>query len=172
LPDFELIDGTEKVETKPTVIPFCSLRDSNENDPNESAILNFDVSTMPQIRDSNTSATFGKMNGLAVAKNSDNIGTAINVAVTLAGADSTAELTKILGLPPVRRDLLAQGAEDAYRSVFYDSAIISRGWLDPNAEKTYTIFKDAVEGITSGRLRVSEAVSSISAQISEILRAR
>jgi len=132
--------------------------------------LNFDVAPVPQIRGNKTRVTYGKMSALAIANNSKNPKTAFNVATVMTSRDFSQELSKILKTPPARRDLLAERQADAYNAVFYDSALISNGWIDPHPEKTYNIFKDMVEGVTSGRFKINEAVRSASSQMDRLIR--
>ncbi len=127
--------------------------------------LNFDVAPVPQIRDEKVRKAFGNMTGLAIAKNSQNIQTAFSAAYLMTGSDIAGDIAQVLNLPPARRDLLSQKPTDAFGAVFYDSALIARAWLDPNPKETYTIWKEMIEGVSSGRLKVGEAVFSASQQL-------
>jgi ABC-type glycerol-3-phosphate transport system substrate-binding protein len=132
--------------------------------------LNFSVSMVPQIRDSAKRITFGRMQGVAIAKNSKKQNTAFRVAYLLSGSDFLGKLSKNTNLPPVRRDMLSQKQTDQYKSVFYDSAIIAKGWLDPNPNMTYNIFKDMVENISSGRNRISSSVQNASSEMKRLVK--
>lgn len=127
----------------------------------QSPRLNFDVAVVPQTKDAARKATFGKMTGVAVLINSRNAQTAFYAAFELSGKTFLDAFAKANGLPPVRRDLLAQKPRnaDALTSVFYDSALISRAWLDPRPEETTRIFDTAVRNVLSGRSTVGSAVS-------------
>lgn len=127
--------------------------------------LNFDIAPMPQIRGNTARVTFGDMQAIAVAKNSAKTEAAFQVAYLLTGKDISDEIGKVFKLPPPRRDILAVKQTDSFNSVFYDSALMARGWLDPAPKETYAILKDMTEGISSGRFRVSEAVSQASAEM-------
>ena len=87
----------------------------------------------------------------------------------MTNSESLKMLSSITELPPVRRDLLSEVQTDAVSSVFYDSAIISKGWLDPESPKTEAIFKNMVESVTSGRASLSEAVSTADAELNLLL---
>ena len=91
------------------------------------------------------------------------------VASILSDASSVKSFSKILKLPPARRDLLGKKPENAYESIFYDSAIRAKTWLDPESNKSDLIFKNMIESITSGRSRSSEAVNRASREISGLL---
>ena len=132
--------------------------------------LNFDVVEIPQIKDSRFKATFGKINALAIAKNSQNLSTAYVVANLLTRQDFIKELSVILSLPPARRDLLSIKPNNPYADIFYNSALISRGWLDPLKEATDIIFKNLVEDIVSGRLSVNESISKADGELWLLLK--
>jgi len=130
--------------------------------------LNFDVAVVPQIRDIKNRLTYGNMGAIAIAKKSDNPQTAVAVSFILSGRDFAQSLSNALGIAPARRDLLSIRQSDAFKSIFYESALLSRGWLDPDPNKTYMIFKNMVENVGSGRFRISEAVMSANRQMEKI----
>ena len=101
------------------------------------------------------------MTGVAVLKTSRNTTTAFYAALALAGKDFIQSFAAESGLPPARRDALAAKPRtaDALVSVFYDSALISRGWLDPRPDETLRIFDAMVQNVLSGRSTVATAVS-------------
>jgi ABC-type glycerol-3-phosphate transport system substrate-binding protein len=142
---------------------ISSIRDKNPN-------LNFDVATLPQIKDSRVPATYGDMQALVILKSSPNI-TASYIAVTTLVSDQLAlNWSKASGLPPTKISLLLDKPTDAYKSVFYNSAIITKAWFDPSPRETSKIFSDMVDNVTSGKLRLSDAVREASASIGDILR--
>ncbi|MEK7578929.1 MAG: extracellular solute-binding protein [Patescibacteria group bacterium] len=125
-----------------------------ERNPN----LNFDVTNVPQIRDSSLATTFGTIYAIGLMKASDNIAGAFSVATLLSGADAARLWADIAGVVPARRDLLAESQTDKYKSVLYEEALIARGFLDPAPVESDTVFADLVETITSGRDSISRAV--------------
>ena len=141
------------------------LADLRLKNPN----LNFDVAPVLQSKDADKIITFGKIIGLAVPKSSKNVAGAFKVASLMTSASSIGELSKITGLPPVRRELLVNKPQENYLSVFYDGAIQSRGWLSPEASKVDPIFKEMIESITGGRAMPSEAINKASSQIDLLL---
>lgn len=132
--------------------------------------LNFDIAILPQLRDANTRVTYGRINAFAIPRSSKNPNKAFIIANTLTSANASAFYSSISGLPPARRDLLAVEQTEAVSSVFYDSAIISKAWLDPDNTQTKIIFKNMIESVTSGRADLSEAVSTASAELNLLLK--
>ncbi len=81
-----------------------------------------------------------------------------------------AELVSILYLPPVRRDLIAKGNTDPYLSIFYDSALISKGWLDPDPFQSSSIFQNLIESVVSGREVMSQAINQAHNELNLLLQ--
>src|SRR3989344_2752633 len=140
-----------------------SLRQKNPN-------LDFDVTLLPQIRDADLKATYAKIEGLAVLKSSPRLASSISAIFVLIAKDNIFDWAEITNLPPVRRDLLKDRPEEAFKQIFYDSALISKGWLDPDSEQTGIIFGRMVKDVTSGRLKISEAVDRASSEMTALLR--
>jgi hypothetical protein len=78
-----------------------------------------------------------------------------------------ASLSSALGLPSARRDVLtaSQGtvsdgvftSPDSVR-IFAGSAIAKQTWTDPDPVQTDAAFKGLIVGVTSGAVRLDEAV--------------
>lgn len=142
---------------------LLALRNQNPN-------LNFDVATIPQLGGNMAKATFGKMTGLAITKNTKVAPGAFQAIVALTDKNSLSAFSNALRLPPVRNDLLAnKPSSDAYMSVFYDSAIISKAWLDPNKSATSLIFQEMIESITGGRADTDASINKANNQIDTLL---
>lgn len=131
------------------------LSDIQAKNPN----LNFDVSRIPQVRDLPFKNTYGKMTGVAVMKTSTNKPAAFFVASLLTTAEFNKAVSRVFHLPLVQRPLLAQAPADPFMKVFYDSALISKGWLDMNPEKTYVVFQTVIDFVIAGKVRVRDAVT-------------
>ena len=72
-------------------------------------------------------------------------------------------------MPPARRDLLSDKPDDDAFSVFYDAALQSQGWLDPDTKRTDLLFRDMIESVTSGRARTTEAVGKASREVDALI---
>lgn len=140
-----------------------SLRSKNPH-------LNFDVSEVPRPRGNKIEVNFGRVEAVAIVRASKNINSAFFVANEMAGANFAGALAKNLYLPPARRDLLSLRPQDSYLQFFYDNALVSRGWLDPNPVMTDQIFGDMVDNVVSGRYRVSEATSIASQELNKLIQ--
>ncbi|OHA89135.1 MAG: hypothetical protein A2653_02910 [Candidatus Zambryskibacteria bacterium RIFCSPHIGHO2_01_FULL_43_25] len=134
--------------------------------------LNFDVSIMPQSRNSGRNTTFGQLYGLAIIKNSKNIAGAYQIARALTTRESVAAFVENLKLPPPRRDLLAELPSDQFLSVFYKSALWARGWHDPDPEETEVLFREMIESITGGRVRQEQAIADTHGRINLLLEGK
>lgn len=134
---------------------ILSIQQKNPN-------LNFDVTAVPQIRDTTKKTIFGHMYALAIVKQSRQIGGAYLALNALTEAGAVRALEGLTNLPPVRRDLLSSTPSEAFRTTFYNSALISRSWIDPDPRLSSNTFRDMIESVTSGRKRLSQALSDAS----------
>ncbi len=132
--------------------------------------LNFDVAEVPQIKDGKISATFGKMQGLAISKSSANPDRAMLAAVALIGKDSIAKLSTAMFLPPVRRDILLETPKDPVMAIFYKSAIQSQGWLKPDPTEIAGMFGSMIENIITGKKKIYDAVRDVHEKLDNMLQ--
>jgi len=142
---------------------LLSLQAKNPN-------LDFGVTLVPQIRDHQFRGTFMRMSAAAVMKTSKNKPLAYHVAAVLSSQPVLQVLAKETGLPPIRLDLLSVKPTNPAQSVFYDSALIGKSWLDPDPDTTSSYFRKAVEGILAGTVDVSGAVNKMNAELSVLGR--
>lgn len=133
--------------------------------------LNFDVAMVPQAKDAPTKITFGRIQGLAVVRASKNPQGALYAARLLSSKEVVAGMSAIMGLPPVRRDLFAVRPTAAEQVVFYNSALIARAWHDPSPAETNTLFMAMIEDITTGRLKMTEALVVAQNNMTNMLQA-
>jgi len=145
-----------------TASELFSIRAANPN-------LNFDVAAYPRVRDG-VVATPAEVYALAVPRGSKNTAGAINVAVLFSGLFVQEALSASTGLPSVRRDVLAVAPENPYQIIFRDAALNASVWYDPNPMATEEIFKNMVERVSSGELRIPEAVRGGQEELSALLK--
>jgi ABC-type glycerol-3-phosphate transport system substrate-binding protein len=137
---------------------------------NKNPNLNFDVALLPQIANAKTYNTFGNMLGFAIMKNSSNPAGTYTVITTLTSAQAYPFWTNIFNLPSARRDVLGQIDNSSIKTIFNKSAIMSKGWWDPNSAQTGVIFQEMVESYTTGREAISGAISTASDRLDSLLR--
>ena len=137
---------------------------------NKNPTLNFGVAPVPQSRVSSRTTTFGRLRAVAISRGTKNPSVALKVASLLVSNVSGAVLSEAMTLPPARRDLLSEKPSEDILSVFYDAALQSRGWLDPDTVATGVIFRDAIESVTSGRSRTSEAIRKASEEVNLLIK--
>ena len=128
------------------------IRDQNPN-------LSFDVTAVPQGAAASVRRTYGEFYGFAIPKATPNPMGAYRVALELARPEVASVVAADIGFAPAQRTAIAPGSANAERQIIFDSALIARGWLDPNSAQTDSVFEDMVEDVTSGRERVATAVS-------------
>ncbi len=132
--------------------------------------LNFDITEVPQIKDSKNKTTFGKIYGLVISKSSKNLQASFSAIAAMANADFERQFSNAFNLGPARRDILAEKATSPFLSVVYKSSIMSKAWLEPDPAQVSAIFKNMVESTASGRTNFSDAISNAKRQIEQLLR--
>lgn len=131
--------------------------------------LNFDIAAAPQIKDGKIKTTFGKARSLAILKNSPNKQAAFAAILALTGKDASKALSENVNMGSARRDVLSDGTNNPALSLVYKMSVMSRAWLEPDAEEVFKIFKDMVESSASGRMSVAEAVKLANDRLEKLL---
>ena len=135
--------------------------------------LNFDMSVLPQssnVKNGARKVTFAKIKGLAIVKNSKNIGAAFSALQEFTNQDMAKSLSESINMAPARKDLLAVKQTDSVKPVLYDSTLWSKGWLDPDKSGTNAAFREMVESVTGGRTRIEGAINQASLQIGNLIK--
>ena len=140
------------------------LRERNQN-------LRFGVSKIPQIEGSGLALTFGHLYALAIPRTTKNPNGALLAAQKMTSQPGVAALAAYLKLPPARRDVAVDTSKDAALSVFIQSALIARGWLDPDPAQSDALFKDMIESVISGRDQPGIAVFNAAQVLRTLLKA-
>ncbi|MEX2515003.1 MAG: extracellular solute-binding protein [Candidatus Paceibacterota bacterium] len=135
------------------VAPASSISYIRSQNPN----LNFDVSVIPQLEEG-LARTHATVYGFAILNQAPNKLTILEALKLLTGPDMARAIVNQTNFTPVRRDVLSQQVTDPYQQVFHQSALISRGWLDPDPEATDSIFSEMISNINSGRLPTRSAI--------------
>lgn len=131
--------------------------------------LNFAVTQIPKTRNATVDISAAKIHGLAVMKSSRNKATAFIAIQKLLEAKYSGAFSEAFSLPPVRRDLLSVRPADAVLSVSYDAAIRSRAWLDPRPAISDQLYREIIEGISSGKMSFSDAITYLNSGLSTAL---
>ncbi len=147
-----------------TASELKSIREANPN-------LNFDVAPLPTVRGGGERVA-SHMVAVAVPRGTKNSAGALEVAKVFGGKDASIFLTNLLSLPSARRDVEPDATTDPFLSTFRAAALKAFVFLDPNSEKSDAVFSKMVNAVSSGRLQVSEAISSAHLELEELLRMR
>jgi ABC-type glycerol-3-phosphate transport system substrate-binding protein len=121
--------------------------------------LAFDVAQVMQTKGTAVKRTYADIYALAVNKKSTNASTAFSVAGILSSGDTAKNFSVALSLPPALKSLLATKPADPYLFTFFNAALISRTWPDPDTTATDAIFDEMIQNIISNRLSVGASVS-------------
>ncbi len=131
--------------------------------------LSFNVTEILQTKNA-PKRTFGNIYALAINKKSKNPALAFKVASLLSSSKVAENFSKALSLPPALKSLLSQKPKNPYMYTFYNSAIITHSWIDPNPTQTDVIFNQLFNNILSNRLTASEAIVRFKNQLNQMLK--
>lgn len=134
--------------------PASELKFLENKNPNQDIA----VAPFPQIRNELVKVTNARVTGIAVSGFSRNIEASFAVANLLTSGLFPQNLSKSLGIVPARRDLLTQVPTESFFPVFYNSALFSRTWLDPDPVETDNIFRAMIDKANSNVLNMTDAV--------------
>ncbi len=132
--------------------------------------LSYQITEVPQTRNSNIRRTYGEIYALSVNKSSPNLASAVSVAGILSTSENATNIAKALNLPPVLKSLLAIKPEEPHLYTFFTSALISKTWIDPDKNGTDKVFAELIENLLSNKLDVSVAVSRAQDQIEFLIK--
>ena len=133
--------------------------------------LGFDVTDMPQSKGFNNKRTYGDIYALAVSSKSTNQTSAFVVAGLLSDGDNAKEFGSAVSLPTASKALLGNKPTDnSYMYTFFNEALISRSWIDPNNKNSDKIFSELIENILSGKFGVNESITRASGQLDSIIK--
>ncbi len=124
---------------------------------------------MPQLKGSQTAYTTGNIYAVGIATSSLQPTAAYAGLYALTAPEVAFKFAEGLSLPPADRTLLSSKPETTYAPVFYNSALYTHAWLDPNAEKTNISFTNMVGDISSGRLPPESALAKLQREINAII---
>jgi hypothetical protein len=105
-----------------------------------------------------------------VSKRSTNLTSAFGVAGLLSQGEDANSFSVAVSLPPASRALLSVKPTDPYLFTFFNSAVVSRSWLDPDKEKSDIIFKELIENILSNNLSIYEAINKAQGQLELLVK--
>jgi len=147
--------------------PVSELAGIREANPN----LNFDVAPVPSVRGKG-SGVAARVTGLSIPRGSANAGGALLVAQAFSSASAQQSLRSLISLPSVRRDGAASAPNDPYGTMFDSAALLAFSFLDPDPAATDSIFKRMMEGVSSGKLQVSEATQAADDELEALAKSQ
>lgn len=125
---------------------------------NKNVNLNFDVAPLPQLRTGGTKAGYARMYGFSLVRSSPRLDASYQVLSVLTEANNIQKLSQSMYAPSIRRDVIASGSNDPYITIFNNSALVSKTWLDIDTAQSKQIFANLIQTITSGKNSIEQAV--------------
>ncbi len=142
---------------------IADLRNKNTN-------LNFDVAPLPQLRTGGVKAGYAKLYGFSLVKSSPKLDASYQIISILTDAENLKKLSDMMYAPSVRRDVISLGSNDPYITIFNDSALISKTWLDIDYAQSKQFFANLVQNITSSSKSIEQTMKDASDLYDVMLR--
>ncbi len=139
------------------------IKDANPN-------LSFDVKMIPQAKGVADKKTSADIYAVVVSKKSTNMTGAFSLASRLSSGDLASSFTEAVSLVPASRALLSVKPKEPYLDTFFNSAIISRSWIDPDSNGSDLIFNELLDNILSNKLNISDAFTKADDQLNELIK--
>lgn len=136
----------------------------------ENPNIDFDVAPVPQGAGATTFRDHGDFYALAVPRASQNPSGAYNAAFKIASEENVATFANELRMAPVYRSLVQKGSTDTFESIIFNAALTARGWLDPNPSRSSAVFREVVEGISSGRTRADSVIGDATLKLEALFK--
>lgn len=131
--------------------------------------LNFDVAMLPQVKELPTAITYADVYALSIPINSPKAQMALSIASSLSSGPAAAGIAGASGYAPIRRDLISVPNLGKYTKIFYDSALNSRSWIDPDDKATTEIFSGMFEDALSGLSSIDGAIGTADTELKLLL---
>ncbi len=122
--------------------------------------LNFGILPFPQRKSGRTQAVYGEYFFPAVSKLSQNPGAAWQFVLFATGAEGGRIYGERTGLPPARRDIIAQPPQDA-RNIFFRQSLIAAGWPVPDEQAVKSLFEETINAINTRTYDPDRALSRL-----------
>ncbi len=129
---------------------------------NKNINLNFDVAPLPQLRTGGAKAVYGKMFGFSLVRASSKLDGSYQIISILTAPENLKLLSASMYAPSVRREVIAQGSSDPYITIFNDSALVSKTWLDLDLAQSKQIFSNLIQTINSNKKSIDQALKDTS----------
>lgn len=139
------------------------LTDTNPN-------LDFDMAPAPTPANASARVGYGRAYAFAVPRVSKNQQGALSVAQILSAPTAAPVFARTLGMAPAYRSALATRPEDVFEPVFYQEALVARGWIMPSAAIADRAFAGMITNVASGRDTVTTAISTAAQTITAAFR--
>ena len=136
----------------------------------KSPYLNFGVSKMPQIKDSEKDIDYANYWGITVSRNSKSSKQAwefINWITQKEGSQKYLEKTK---KPTARRDLVDWQKDDKDVGIFAEQSLSAQSWYQVDSLAIENIFADMIESIVLGEETIKKAISKSINQINLLMK--
>ncbi len=134
--------------------------------------LNFDVTLMPQPKDSSIRADYSNYFAPAVSIASKNQKAAWKFLLYLSSQEGVLPYLREASRPSARRDLIDFQKTDPDLGVFSTQALTARSWYQIDPQSIEKIFADMIEDVVFKRATISEAIKRAEDRVTVLMQRR
>lgn len=132
--------------------------------------LNFDIAMIPQVDTINNQVTYGNTFGWGISKTSLNVNLSVQLLQIMSDTTFVSNVLNGTWFAPARKDMLAiLPLDDTVRTLIYKSAIISRGFWNPDSILLSKNLQENIDGINSGSITPDVGYSNWRAELGTLL---
>lgn len=136
----------------------------------DNANLNYDVSRVPQGGGASVQRNYADFYAFAIPRSSKNVQGAFAVASFLSQPEQAKQFAELYDLAPVQRSLYGESSGDPFTSVLHQSALIARGWLDPNPERSSDLFRTMIEIDSVDQERIGRTIRETAIKLESLFK--
>lgn len=131
--------------------------------------LNFDITTIPQIKEASQNVNYANYWVYSVSRLSKHPSAAWDFLKFATSKIEAAKYLKATGNPAARKDLILAQLEDPDLEVFASQLLTAKSWFQKDPEKVEEIFAEMIDDVNYGRKSVSEAIKYGEGRVSQVL---
>lgn len=136
----------------------------------KASYFDFDVTSVPQIKDRDFDVNYPNYWGLAVSKTSENLSAAWKLISSFTQRQNLQSYLEKAQRPTPRRDLVEWQKNDPYLGVFAHQSLSARSWYQADSQAIEKIFANMVKSIVVGEAEYEQAINKAADQVSALMK--
>jgi multiple sugar transport system substrate-binding protein len=137
---------------------------------NISSYLNFEVVSVPQVKDRELDISYANYWGQTVSKKSEYPGEAWKFILFLTQEENAKKYLEKAKRPTSRRDLIEWQKDNPDLDVFVSQVLIAKSWYQADSQAIEIIFADMIESVVSKKADINQAINTAANQVNVLMK--